>query len=461
MTQTLGQFAMSVVDLRRTHQWYQDVLGFLPAGGTEDFRGPAAETVMGVPGAETSCWWLIDRQSQFQLELFQFKQPAVRPKPVDWRPCDIGYTMIGIHVRDFDAVLARAEQAGSPALTAPLGSLGDRRVCLRDPEGMLIEVMERDIRAPFPRERPREELGVVTRFVTLSVPDLGASLAFFRDALGLVDAGEVTLHEPHHETLWHLTGAVRTSALLWADDMLVELVQYLDPVGAAWPAGYRISDQGPLNMAFVYRSKAELNKAFDHSCAAGAVPNHAHIYDFLDWGVMYVADPQQFSVELLFIKESFDGGLGFLPADPDLHVTVRAEIDAPLERIWDRISDHARIGDWWCYEGRLIEPGGDGGNGLGAIRELRNMGEFVVEQVVGWVPPFRLDYRATKGAPFDYHFARIELTQAENGGTRLDYTIRFFLPGDMADMVTDLVKARLHSAVDALKRVCETEGDVT
>ena len=35
--------------------------------------------------------------------------------------------------------------------------------------------------------------------------------------------------------------------------MLVELVQYTDPPGRPWPPGYRISDQGLLNIAFGFR----------------------------------------------------------------------------------------------------------------------------------------------------------------------------------------------------------------
>lgn len=454
--QILGQFAMSVFDLRGTTTWYRDVLGFIPSGGTEDFTGTAAELVMGVPGASTSCWWLVDKQAQFQLEFFRYKRPAVRPRPSEGRACDIGYTMIGVHVADFDAAIERAVKAGTPPLTNPVGPPGERRVCLRDPEHMLIELMEADIRGPELRPRPRPDVTAVTRFVTLSVPDLAASRDFFVDGMGMAIADSVTLHGSEHEALWGLDGARRHTLLIWAGDMLVELVQYLDPIGEPWPHGYRISDQGPLNMAFVYRDKAELNKAFRASIARGARPNHPHIYDFTDWGVMYVNDPQGFSLELLYIREEFDGGLGFLPADPDIGVELSADIAAPLEAVWERIADHESIGDWWSYEGRLIRPGDTCRNGVGAIRELSNMGEFLVEEVVGWDPPFRLDYRVISGAPFDQHFARIKLEPLGERMTRLHYSIRFYMPpGEQADAVTQLVDMRLASAIDGLKLVCE------
>ena len=55
MSQRLCQIAFSVSDLRRSHQWYQDLFGFVPSGGTEAFKGWAAEKVQGVPGAASTC----------------------------------------------------------------------------------------------------------------------------------------------------------------------------------------------------------------------------------------------------------------------------------------------------------------------------------------------------------------------------------------------------------------------
>ena len=90
----LSQIAASVTDLRRTQRWYREVLGLEPAGGTNLFAGPVASMVQGVPRAASTCWWLVDRQDQFQLELFEFRSPPVRRLPPDWRPCDVGYTTI-------------------------------------------------------------------------------------------------------------------------------------------------------------------------------------------------------------------------------------------------------------------------------------------------------------------------------------------------------------------------------
>ena len=120
----LCQVAFSVTDLRRTHTWYRDVFGFLPAGRTSLNRGPLASLVQGLPRAASTCWWLVDQQEFFQLEIFQFASPPVRPKPVDWRPCDIGYTLVGLHVADFAETLDRLRRRGVEPLTQPIGPRG-------------------------------------------------------------------------------------------------------------------------------------------------------------------------------------------------------------------------------------------------------------------------------------------------------------------------------------------------
>jgi short-subunit dehydrogenase/catechol 2,3-dioxygenase-like lactoylglutathione lyase family enzyme len=308
----LSQIAVSVTDLRRTQRWYRDVLGLEPAGGTNLFAGPLAAMVQGVPRSASTCWWLLDRQELFQIELFEFRSPLVRPLPGDWRPCDIGYTTVSFCVDDLDAALARATAAATPPLTPPLGVPGKRRACLRDPEGVLIELMEEDPRGPEPRPRPRTRVAAVARSLTLSVPDLERSARFFGEVLGLDAAGGVALHGPEHEALWGLEGARRESLLMWADDFLVELVRYLDPVGHPWPPGYRISDQGIVNIAFGFRERGEFDAAHERCLKAGFHGNAAPLR-LGAWSVVYVNDDQGFSVELLHVEPWYERQMGFRP----------------------------------------------------------------------------------------------------------------------------------------------------
>ena len=121
----LSQIAISALDLRRTQRWYREVLGLAPAGGTNLFFGPLASMVQGVPRAASTCWWLVDRQEQFQIELFEFRSPLVRTLPQDWRPCDVGYTTISFWVADLDRAIERRDGGGhataDPARSVPSG----------------------------------------------------------------------------------------------------------------------------------------------------------------------------------------------------------------------------------------------------------------------------------------------------------------------------------------------------
>jgi catechol 2,3-dioxygenase-like lactoylglutathione lyase family enzyme len=309
-SQELIQVAFSVVDVQRTERWFREAFGFVPAGGTRSFRGWGAQHVQGLPGAASTCWWLVDRNERLQLELFQFERPLAKLLPADYRPCDIGYSRVGFWVQDFDATLRRLARLGTSPLSGPIGAPGHRRVCIRNPEGVFIEVMEDD---PYEQRRrvARPGCPAAVNSVTLSVPDLEAAKRFFVGAIGLAECSGA-LHLPDHEALWGLAGATTRTVVLHAGNVLLELVQYLDPLGKPWPEGYRISDQGILNIAFGYRTMREHRAACRRACEAGARANGFALH-LLNWGVVYVNDPQRFSIELLWVNPRWDARMGFVP----------------------------------------------------------------------------------------------------------------------------------------------------
>jgi catechol 2,3-dioxygenase-like lactoylglutathione lyase family enzyme len=294
----LWHVAMSVRDLRATHRWYADTLGLMYARGTSLMAGPLISWTLGLRGAATSCWWLNDRQDLFQLEVFEFRRPLSRALPADWRPCDIGYTTISFHVEDLDTTLRRAARCGSPPLTDPLGVPGARRACVRDPDGVLVELMEDDPRESPPRARPRTGVPAVARSVTLSVPDIERSRRFFVDGLGLREASELQLHRPQHEALWGLAGAVRDTVLLWAGDFLVELVSYRRPQPAPRAPGARVNDRGLFHICFGSLDGAQYRAVLRRARAVGWRGNSPAISSGLSAAV-FVVDDQGFTVELL------------------------------------------------------------------------------------------------------------------------------------------------------------------
>lgn len=457
----LNQIAFSVIDLRLTECWFREGCGLLPAGGSRlMMRGPLAAAVQGLPGAASTCWWLVGRNPWFQIELFQFERPLARPMPADFRPCDIGYTRIGLWVADFDATLERLARLGSAPLAPPLGAQGDRRACVRNPDGVFVELMERD---PLPQAAcgsGRAHCPAAVRYVTLSTPDLRTSAALMREGFGISES-KVELHSPEHEALWGLAGARCERRVFEAGDVLVEVVQYLDPVGKPWPAGYRISDQGILNIAFGARNQRDHMSVYRRAVAWGARPNCRPIHlSLLGAGVVYVNDPLGFSVEILWMRPgAADRQWGFEPLplgrrpSPDTHsVEQTVVLDAPLARAWAILSDHEGFAQWSGFpQAALTRPGHTERNGYGAERRLVGPTGAVVEQVVGWEPQQRLRYRIVDGSPFICHQGEMRLRPLGDK-TELTWRIRFRprIPG--TGSILRAVASRMLDSADRLPR---------
>ena len=91
---------------------------------------------------------------------------------------------------------------------------------------------------------------------------------------------------------------------------IVELRQYTNPVAKPWSKGYRISDQGMLNVAFGFRKRNDFDQTCDRVFANGYHSNSPPFHLF-DWGVVYTNDDQCFSVELLLVEPEANRKMGF------------------------------------------------------------------------------------------------------------------------------------------------------
>ena len=274
------------------------------------------------------------------------------------------------------------------------------------------------------------------RSVTLSVPDLARSEAFFSRGLGL-ERSAASLHIPEHEALWGLAGAETRSSVFSAGGVLVELVQYRDPVGRPRPADHRIADQGILNIAFGARSRREHAQLYRRARTAGARANHRPLY-MPGGGVVYVNDPDRFSVELLWMSPASDKRWGFTPR-PDAkrptaetHAVERTvRIAAPAQAVWDAISEHERMHEWIGLGSvRRTVDGAPAPDGRGSERLLRLAGASITERVLTYEPPTSYRYQVVKGSPFTDHQGEIRLRAADDQ-TALTWKIRFRpkLPG--------------------------------
>ena len=464
----LTQVAFSVVDLAATERWFREGLGFWPAGGARRMmRGPLASAVQGLPRAASTCWWMVGRNEFFQLEMFQFERPLARLMAPDFRPCDIGYTRIGVWVADFDQTLTRLGRLGSPPLGDPIGPAGTRRACVRNPDGVYVEIMEDDPLSGAGLAPSRSACPVAVRSVTLSVPDLARSEAFFSRGLGL-DHSDAALRAPRHETLWELTGARTHGTVFSAGGVLVELVQYLDPIGRPRPPGYRISDQGILNIAFGVRSRREHGNLYRRARAAGARENRRPLQT-PGAGVVYVNDPDQFSVELLWMSRASGRRWGFTPRPAakrpraDTHAIERTvRIAARAQTTWDVIADHENMAEWIGLGSvRRTVDGAPDPDGRGSERLLKLPGASITERVLAYEPPTSYRYHVSKGSPFICHQGEIRL-RADGDHTDLIWGIRFRprLPGTgrplaivLSRLLGRMLRSGLKPRVEALAQL--------
>jgi catechol 2,3-dioxygenase-like lactoylglutathione lyase family enzyme len=321
------QLCISSTDVAASLKWYTEGLGMRRsrfADVDSDVKPPSASLkpgevglseIQGIPGpveikVRANC---LDQQGFFQYELFQYNSPKARPKPAGWRPCDIGYNIQSIFVVGFDATLARLATLGTTPLGPVLGGPGERRVCVVDPDGIPVELMEDDPRTSNPAVREHPEFGSVVRSVRLSVSDLQRSHRFFVDTLGMKPEPSDLLHGPEHEALWGLTGAKREIELVSTGDMFLELVQYTDPVGKPRPDDYVLCDQGILNIGIASRDVKDYERTRDAVIGAGY---HVEVPGIPANGLLiclYALDDQGFSVEMTWIDHRQDEEFGFIP----------------------------------------------------------------------------------------------------------------------------------------------------
>jgi uncharacterized protein YndB with AHSA1/START domain len=91
-------------------------------------------------------------------------------------------------------------------------------------------------------------------------------------------------------------------------------------------------------------------------------------------------------------------------------ITVRA----PIERVFEHLTDHEAMGRWPGVGGCRVVREGKPRNGRGAIREVKARGLTLLEEVVVFDPPHRFDYQIVKGLPVA-HRGTVHLVPSADG----------------------------------------------
>ncbi len=248
--QAVAMMGFTVSDMDRSVEFYTRVLDFEKLSDNE-LTGPEYEQLEGVFGARIRFVRL--RLGDEYLQLTEYLAPRGRPAPVDSRSNDRWFQHVAIIVRDMDRAYARLRQfkvqhaSTTPQLlpkTIPAAA-GIRAFYFRDPDGHPLEVLQ------FPGDKgdpkwhqPGNNLFLGIDHTAIVVGDTQASLAFYRDALGLRVTGESINFGTEQEHLNNVQGArVRITGLRAASGPGIEFLEYLAPRdGRPIPADQRAND---------------------------------------------------------------------------------------------------------------------------------------------------------------------------------------------------------------------------
>lgn len=290
----VSRITLLVADLRVTERFFREGLGFLPWGFRQlATHTPVAGRLQLAPGERSLCWWLVGSNPSFEIELVQSPR-ATKRKPAEVRPCYLGYTRIGVHVCDFDTTLANLAELRVQPMSMVIGSPGQRRACVRNPDGIYMEIMEGDVLGAVQADRL---YGAAMRSITVATPDFDASVAYFAAIAGHGPEA-IDLHGSQHEALWGLRSARCKRAIFKCGGVLVEVVQYVNSAGKSLPAGHRIGDRGILSIAFGMRDKHDLTQVYQRVTALGVEAN-CNPANISGLDAVRVNDKLGFSVELI------------------------------------------------------------------------------------------------------------------------------------------------------------------
>ncbi|MDT8437088.1 MAG: VOC family protein [Gemmatimonadota bacterium] len=247
---SIEAIGITVSDLERSVAFYTTVLDFEEVERFES-SGPEWERLLGVFAARTRTARL--RLGEETLELTEFVTPRGRPVPPDSRSNDLWFQHVAIIVGDMERAYARLAEAGVEHVSPRPQRLPDwneaaggiEAFYFRDPDGHVLEILAFPPGKGAPRwHAATDGLFLGIDHTAIAVSDTEASLAFYRDLLGLRVAGTSENYGPEQERLNSVFGArLRITAVRPPRGPAVEFLEYVAPRdGRPMPRDTRASD---------------------------------------------------------------------------------------------------------------------------------------------------------------------------------------------------------------------------
>ena len=246
----VDSIGIPVGDMERALAFYTGVLDFERVASREA-SGESWERLYGVSGLRLRVERL--RIGEEYVELMEFVAPRGRPLPDDFRSNDRWFQHIAIIVSDMDQAYARLRRSGvRHASPAPQrlpdwnpNAGGIEAFYFRDPDGNHLEILHFPPGKGSPRwQQSDSRLFLGIDHTAIVVADTDASLAYYRDTLGLVVAGASENYGIEQERLNNVPGAhLRITALRAASGPGVEFLEYMSPRnGRPTPADTQSND---------------------------------------------------------------------------------------------------------------------------------------------------------------------------------------------------------------------------
>jgi catechol 2,3-dioxygenase-like lactoylglutathione lyase family enzyme len=246
----VGAIGITVADLDRALAFYSGVLPFQVVSEAE-VAGEAFEHLFGVFGLRARIARL--RLGGEEIELIDYLAPEGRPIPADSRSNDAWFQHIAIIVSDMGRAYAqlrrhKVRHASSGPQTLPdwnPNAGGIKAFYFKDPDGNHLEILEFPAGKGDPRWQEADgQLFLGIDHTAIVVDDTLASLAFYRDRLGMAVAGASENWGPEQERLNNVFGArLRITALRAPAGPGIELLEYLAPGdGRPFPLDTRAND---------------------------------------------------------------------------------------------------------------------------------------------------------------------------------------------------------------------------
>jgi catechol 2,3-dioxygenase-like lactoylglutathione lyase family enzyme len=301
--------SITVGDLDKSVEFFTDVLDF-DVESENEIAGDAVERLFAVFPARIRTATM--RLGDERVTLMQFIAPEGRAFPADSRSMDYWFQHIAIVVRDMDEAYARLREHRVRHISSGPQTLPDwnpnaggiKAFYFTDPDGHALELIWFPKGKGDPRwQQPTTRLFLGIDHTAIGVSDTPASLAFYRDLLGLRVAGTSENYGIEQERLNAVFGArVDITGLRAGMGPGVEFLEYLAPGGGRpYPADSRANDLWHWHTTVTVRNVEDAFVALR------------------DRGVQLV------SPQVVTLNDPHFGEKAFLARDPDGHAVLVTE----------------------------------------------------------------------------------------------------------------------------------------